>query len=330
MPYRFKLDEKIKRGFRRIAREQVAKALDELWATDIPAGAIHASRKAIKRLRALIRAAAPALGATVQRRHDKALRDIARRLSLRRDADVTEETISKLETLYGSEAVDGLRPLRARLQEKPEGAAEPLDAEAMQAIRTALIEEGKRISQATLKGRGVTPIIEGIAATYRDGRRALKRAYDTPTDETIHELRKMVQAHWRHMALLSRAWPDEMSLRLEAARELSQMLGDDHDLALLKQTAASLPIDGAQTIIDLCERRQGELRATAHPRAVRLYAEQPQYFAQRITIYWQSGRGLKSKSELAKPVSPEPGENEGPERGSAIGSPADLAAKTPA
>ncbi|MBK9079325.1 MAG: CHAD domain-containing protein [Hyphomicrobium sp.] len=63
-------------------------------------------------------------------------------------------------------------------------------------------------------------MIEGIAATYRDGRRALKRAYDTPTDETIHELRKMVQAHWRHMALLSRAWPDEMSLRLEAAREV--------------------------------------------------------------------------------------------------------------
>jgi len=39
MPYRFKLDEKIKRGFRRIAREQVAKALDELWPAVKPSSA---------------------------------------------------------------------------------------------------------------------------------------------------------------------------------------------------------------------------------------------------------------------------------------------------
>jgi hypothetical protein len=200
----------------------------------------------------------------------------------------------------------------------------------MLAVRTALIDEGKRLSRAPLKGRGMTAIVDGISRTYGDGRRALRRAYNSPTDEKVHELRKMVQAHWRHMALLSRAWPEEMSIRLEAARELSQLLGDDHDLALLKQAAVSFQIDGAQAIIDLCERRQAELRAAAHPRAVRMYAEQPQHFADRMTVYWQSGRNMRTTLKAAMAKSAEPVDGDGPEPLDPAGSPLDLAAKTPA
>jgi CHAD domain-containing protein len=328
MPYRFKLDEKIKKGFRRIAREQVALAVDELSVANIPAAAIHSSRKAIKRLRALLRAAGPALGTAAQRRHDKALRDIARRLSHRRDADVLEETVTKLETVYGKDAIDCLRALRVSLENGLGDASRPLDAESLNAIRIALSDEGKRLSKARLNSRGITAMLDGITATYGDGRRALKRTYNSPSDENVHELRKMVQAHWRHMALLSRAWPEALTIRLEAARELSQVLGDDHDLALLKQAALSHQVEGVDAIIELCERRQAELRDAARPRAARLFAEQPQHFAHRMTVYWQTASGLKSSPKKAKLKSAALDGGVGPEPLAPSESPLDLAAKT--
>ena len=37
------------------------------------------------------------------------------------------------------------------------------------------------------------------------------------------------------MQLLAPCWPSELTARVEAARSLSQLLGDDHDIALLCQ-----------------------------------------------------------------------------------------------
>ena len=65
-------------------------------------------------------------------------------------------------------------------------------------------------------------------------------------------MRKAVQWHWRQMSLLGRAWPDEFAVRVTAARELSQMLGDDHDLAML--------IDVTARAEDIIRRGQGSHR----------------------------------------------------------------------
>ena len=55
MPYRFKIDEPVEKGFRRIAREQLDVALAELAAPQVPPKGVHECRKALKRLRALVR-----------------------------------------------------------------------------------------------------------------------------------------------------------------------------------------------------------------------------------------------------------------------------------
>lgn len=62
MPYRFKIDEPVEKGFRRIAREQVDAALQELAAPEVQPKGVHECRKSLKRLRALVRLAASALG----------------------------------------------------------------------------------------------------------------------------------------------------------------------------------------------------------------------------------------------------------------------------
>lgn len=329
MPYRFKLDENAGKAFRRISREQIAFALQDLELDAAPAESIHASRKAIKRLRALVRAAAPALGAKLARKHDTALRDVARKLSQRRDSDVTLETIEKLEAHFGTSAIDALKPMRVHVAATAPASQAAVAADGMRDIREALAKEGKRLRKAALHGRGMAPVIAGIAQTYRDGRKALKRAFATPTDESIHELRKAVQAHWRHMALLSRCWPDAFAARVIVARDLSQLLGDDHDLAVLKQLAASVAEPDRVAILDVCARRQMQLRHDVRYLAVQLYAEKPAMFADRISIYWSVGRKIARGQEKPPGQSvalPENGLSVVPPR---IGSQPVLAAKTP-
>lgn len=334
MPYRFKLDEKFDSAFRRIVREQVKQAEAELSAADIPASAIHETRKSIKRLRALLKTAAPSLGAKAARKHDRAFRDIGRELSNRRDGDVLVATIATLESRFGADGISALAPLKTALQNQTGNAEATLDAVRVQALRDALKSEGKRLRKARLKGHGLAAIIDGVGATYTAGRRGLKRASKHPTDEHIHELRKAVQAHWRHMSLLSRAWPEEFATRVMAARELSQILGDDHDLALVKAAAVAhaapdTALSDAAAIVDLCNRRQDELRATMKPIALRLYAEDPQAFTQRMMVYWQTARRTADATKASSAPSLAEKANGAANPAEAAGSPADLAAKTP-
>ncbi|NOT73147.1 MAG: CHAD domain-containing protein [Hyphomicrobium sp.] len=330
MPYRFKHSEKVAKGFRRIAGEQVARALQELTADAVAPSSVHNSRKALKRLRALVRCAAPALGKGIARKHNLALRDIARLLSSQRDLDVSLETIAKLNVHFGSEAAACLAPLRAHIESRAANHAEALDADAVRAIRMALSKEGRRLATARISGRGYTKIIDGVEKTYRGGRAALKTAIGNPTDDTVHELRKHVQAHWRHMGLLSRCWPEEFAARISAARELSELLGDDHDLALLSQACANLSESDAQPIRELCARRQMQLRGGALAAAGRLYAEKPAAFAARISTYWTQGRKIARAAKAAAVLSaslPAAGPT-GPVI--ATGSPQPVAAKPPA
>ena len=340
MPYRFKLEEKFDSGFRRIVREQVKQAEAELSAASAPASAIHETRKAIKRLRALLKTAAPTLGAKAARKHDRVFRDIARALSSRRDDDVIEATVASLESRYGAEAVATLAPLRSALDNAQASAALVLDTARTQELREALKSEGKKLRKSRLKGFGLATVVKGTGASYGAGRRALKRASKHPTDENIHDLRKAVQAHWRHMALLSRAWPEEFAARVAVARELSQILGDDHDLVLVKSAAAQLQGEEAaktsEAIVELCERRQATLREAMKPLAARLYAEQAQAFMDRMAVYVRTARrAFEGVKKSARPVQ-EKALDKAPEKANGAapleaggGSPQTIAAKTP-
>jgi lysozyme family protein len=78
-----------------------------------------------------------------------------------------------------------------------------------------------------------------------------------------------------------------------AARELSQLLGDDHDIAVLKTVVAELDVLQRAAILTLCETRQAEHRADTYFRAHRLFAERPRAFGQRITELWAAGRRIQ-------------------------------------
>lgn len=305
MAFRFKLTEPFDQGCRRVALEQIERAQSQLKGGKNATIAIHETRKCLKRLRALLRLIRPAIGERAYRSENTHLREIGLALAGARDRHVLIETITKLEAASGR---DGLGDaIRTVLIAENGGPGDDVDAAATKQALRDLDEAAQRLAQLRIPGRGFDPIASGLEASYRTARRAYRKAYEKGADEDFHEWRKGTQQHWRHMALLLRAWPDGFSARINQARELSQLLGDDHDLAILvaflgSEHAAAIPAETAGLIETLARERQEQLRAMAEPMGRRLFAEGAKALRRRVEIYWEAAAAsdqLTAKS--AKP-----------------------------
>jgi CHAD domain-containing protein len=297
MAFRFRLSETFEEGCQRIAREQIERAQTQLKHPDDPTVAVHETRKSLKRLRALLRLIRPAVGDSIYHRENAELREIGRSLSGVRDRYVLLETVAKLE----AEAPFPKKGLGAAVREALTAAngelGHAVDGATLRQAQARLAEARKRLARLHLPGRGFEAIGAGLEASYRRARRAFRQAYIELTDEAFHEWRKGTQQHWRHMLLLTRAWPATLAARASEARALSQALGDDHDLAMLatflRSDACARLGEDAALIERLARRRQQELREKAHPMGLRLYAESPKALAHAIGAYWDAAVALK-------------------------------------
>jgi hypothetical protein len=295
MAFRLRLDEPIQKGFRRVGLEQIERARRELAANRDPAAEVHEARKGMKRLRALLRLGREGIGDAAFRTENARFRTIARRLAPARDSHVLLQTVAKLEA--AEEAADasiraGLAHLRAALLARQ--SAEPADTGAEIAEAAAELERAaRRFRRLRIEPDDIATLARGLTRSYRRGLEWLNAAYAENDDETFHEWRKSVQIHWRHMALLTRMWPAMIESRVAAARELSQILGDDHDLALLHQNLAGLADGGLSrretaNIESLIRRRQKALRAAARPRGQLIFAERANAHGRRIVAVWEA------------------------------------------
>jgi CHAD domain-containing protein len=298
MPFRFKLSETFEDGCRRIGREQIERALAQLDGGADRAVAVHETRKSLKRLRALLHLIRPALGDDAYRAENARLREIGQLLSGARDRQVLFETVGKLEssaTLLRKNIANQVREALLGMNGHGNTAVE---ADAMKQAQGMLNEAGRRFARLRLPGKGFEVIGPGLESTYRRGRRAMRAAYPAQTAEAFHEWRKETQRHWRHMMLFSRAWIETIGARAAAAREISQVLGDDHDLAMLSSFvrssyASGLAEDAKATIEKLASQRQRELRTLARPMGDRLFAEGAKNLRRRVGAYWEAAVELK-------------------------------------
>jgi hypothetical protein len=82
-----------------------------------------------------------------------------------------------------------------------------------------------------------------------------------------------------------------LGVHREAANELSDLLGDDHDLAILRKTLLGEPESfgsetDVQAFLGLIDRRRLELQSQARPLGECLFAEEPGQLADRFRTYW--------------------------------------------
>ena len=293
MAYRFKLQEPLAEGVRRIALEQIDIAEEKLAAKDDVPTAIHDARRCLKRLRSLVRLVRPALGEVAYRREAERVAGTGRLLSGERDVHVMRQTAAKLESRFGPLPNGAGKRLQALLAASAAAALAASGADGRRQALQRIRQTRKFFAGHALDGVSFAPIAEGLERSYRKGRRAFRGAYRKPSDDAFHVWRKAVQQHWRHMQLVSRGWPEALSARAGEAKELSRLLGEDHDHAVLLAHVAQ-PCSPGLTSADiaaltsLCRSCQAEIRAQCEPHGARLFAERADDLKERIETYWST------------------------------------------
>jgi CHAD domain-containing protein len=294
--YRLREDESPPAGMERIALGRIADAVDELRGkgSETFADSVHEARKDMKKVRSVLRLVREELGDELYRRENERFRDAGRLLSGARDAEV------KLETIQALRKQDGEMPAKKTLRryissleaERDDHAA--ADAEVERAASE--IEAGAgAVDDWNLRTDSWGLIAPGLGRSYRRGRNRFHDTRQDPSAENVHEWRKRVKDLWYDLRILKPIWPELLEETADQAHQLSDLLGDHHDLAVLGEDARNRRdrFDSEadlEAILVAIDRRQATLLDEALSIGARLYAEKPKAFVDRFEGYWSAWR----------------------------------------
>lgn len=322
--YKFFLNDTLGDGFRRIAAEQIALARRSLneqpgkaakadkhqaaasskhkpappkSAKGVAPEQIHKARKSLKRLRALLTLCRKGLGEEDYSHENSATRDTARLLSGARDADVMLETLTALEAHFNLGAKGPTTSLRRLLVAHQRKHRKTSEETSFSQAREALELLGERLATIDIGGKTKRILRLGLKTAYGRGHRQFKMACRSRHDEDFHDCRKHVQRHWRHMMLLEDAWPAEFLARASLAKDVAQLLGNDHDLSLLttfiNENGKAISQEDRRALHDMAAQRQRELRDLVEPLGKQLFCEAPDNLSKRLIAYWRFAQGPK-------------------------------------
>ncbi len=308
-------------GLRRIALGQIDVALDALRdeTAGSPAKRVHEARKALKRLRALLRLLEDELGERAYERESAVVRDVGARLSRARDAEVLLATLEGLIARHPSELGQrrGVRRLRARLQHERDGVAETAlaDGAGDGAVAELL---ALRIRVATWQPAdrdGIAAVEPALGRIYAKGRKRMRRAARASgaraSGRRLHEWRKRVKDLRYAAEMLERAEDERprgsgnggkrkrardssafARKTAERADDLGELLGEEHDLAVLAERVRSDARAGRaaggvgprarKALLKAIARRRKRLRKRALHDGAKLYERKPKRFVRKM------------------------------------------------
>jgi len=264
--YRLKHGESPSTGLKRIAREELGQAIDELHA-----GEIHEVRKHLKKVRALLRLVRDELGDAYPAENAR-LREVGRTLSPVRDAEALIEAVDRVKNRYP--ALRAMRGGLVRSKRKVEQQAHIPDLTPKLASELEAARRG--IASWRLNGGGVNALEPGVKGSFRKGRKALAQYRETGDRVDLHEWRKRVKDHWYHVRLLEKIAGDGIKDYERSLKELEDALGEYLNLSLLKQRGAP---GKATAAIDA---EQHKLREHALEIGRELYGEKPRRVVKRL------------------------------------------------
>lgn len=289
MAFRLKRSESARKGARRVARRELKRARCALGdrARDEDER-VHEVRKRLKKVRALLRVVRDGLGNQRYHRENARLRDAARPMSMLRDAKVLLAALERLtdddHRGFPRAAVEAVRA--QLLAERVAVCRALLDEEDVfvstdHVLASAIRKFGR---SSSLSRRSRTMLERGVERIHEAADAAFRVADAAPTVEHLHEWRKQSKYLLHALQFVesrARRPPRRLITPLE---ELTQRLGDDHDLALLheKVTAATAIDDAArEKLLQAIRLKRRELERKAFALGRRIFRERPASFLQR-------------------------------------------------
>jgi CHAD domain-containing protein len=315
MAFKFDIREPLIKGIPRIARERIDRVIKSLGEKPQPsAESIHEARKDLKSLRAVLRLARGSIDREVRRQENVFFRDAGRSMSAARDSEALLEALQYFsgkqrrlpqrttpKQKSSSEFIEKIREIIE--QERIDGLPREMLRKLVQELR-----EAKRRSGLWFDGIALQPANEweifvgmGLRRTYRRGKNLLWQIQMTgrenASDETWHELRKCAKSLGYQLRLLRPIWLRPINVLLGEIDLLTDQLGDDHDLAVLRGRILKEAYDPAETqdsaetrriFLQSLARRRRKLQLESLQLARRIYAEKPGQFERRVAAYWHA------------------------------------------
>src|SRR5579864_1218997 len=278
----------------RLLRKRVEAAAEVVRHARMSDEQIHEARKNLKKSRAALRLLRHALSAAEYRGLNAQLRDAARPLGLARDARVLRESLEMLADRYGEPAKRSIpQKLRRMLRSQQSEVRRQLmsSREGLRATRALLHKSHTRLKTLKPARGGWAALVPGFQETYGQGRKALKAARASGSAADLHEWRKQIKYLRYQLKMLEPLWPPLIDQWAEHAHQLSNHLGEDHDLFVLRQEIGaqeglfSAAGDGG-ALCALIERCRRQLQSRAFALGERLFLEKPAQFAARFGRYW--------------------------------------------
>lgn len=274
----------------RVVQARVGHAVSLLREGEDPGFAVHEARKDMKKTRAAIRLVRGSLGGRLYRRENRHYRDIGRGLSRFRDAEAILECLDELEKWAGE--VARFSGLRAMFVAENRACRRDGSIRRAAAVAADHLEWGLgRTGEWSLPGdeEGAEELVAGgLERTYRRGCDSFAAVQEDPDDERLHDWRKRTKDLWYQLALIERRGPPVTGELADSAHDLSTLLGDDHDLGILRAEVLAHPDDFSwqgerRRLLDLIARRRDQLQGKAIAAGRSIYAEEPEVFVGRLT-----------------------------------------------
>jgi CHAD domain-containing protein len=296
MEYTIRADETVSDGIERIIAGKVETAIEHIDGDMDRHETVHEVRKRCKEVRAALRLVRGVLPTYSE--ENAHYRDAARRISDIRDAQALVETFNDHVTpaVEAADALDEgtMTDVRTALVDRRETMAAEQDLDGRLAnVREDLVEGSQRVDKLPVATEGFDAVAGGLRKSYRRARNRMEEAYEDPEAERFHEWRKRVKYHRYHARLLRSIWEEPMRARRNELKTLSDLIGDEHDLAVflevMNEEALFAP-ETRETLQEVVTGRRSELQRQGRPVGERLFAEEPDQLVARMRQYWDATR----------------------------------------
>ncbi|HXW10067.1 MAG TPA: CHAD domain-containing protein [Steroidobacteraceae bacterium] len=253
------------------------------------AEAVHETRKRIKRCRAVLRLLRPALDDGDFAACDRALRRAGKALSRARDAAVA----SRLQAELGSLAAG-----RRKAPSRGPGPAGPMASAADVArAHRSLQSAADSLALAKLHRRGWSTLGPGVRTVYRGGRRRVPVEAQAASGAALHDWRRHVKRYWHVLEVFSALNPERLGAVIGIARRLSDVLGEEHDLAMLDARLRARR-DPPDDVLRLVAERRAKLTRRAVTLGTKLYREPSKTIERELHRDWDRWRERARTSAL--------------------------------
>jgi len=306
--FRLRPGEPLGPGLKRLGVDAIDEAISSFYeGEEMFREAVHITRKSTKRIRAMLRLVRFEVGEQVYQDENRWMRDTARLLSEVRSSSVMVQGVTDIREMYEpllaegtfDEVLERTTVYRDRTEERVMEDPEivPRIVSNLERARGRYESWPTDPDAKSVYGIGIRhdyrAIGPGLEATHARGRHQMVAAYKAPSPASFHRWRKRVKYLRHQMEILTSLWPEVLIGMAVTLDRISELLGQDHDLAELLQALAGRP-DLCPNPLErslmsaLAEQRRSDLQTACRILGRRIYAETPSAFTERLGAYWES------------------------------------------